>query len=181
MPPIVGRETELQALRAELTAARRGERRIARVEGEAGIGKTALVDAALSPRAVGRAQVLRGRAHELEQEIPFALLRETLELSADSEHAPRAALARLLEPFSGDAGGITNPELRFKVVHELVALIRTLAEQEPLVLAPTTCVLPGPSNQRGAIAVAWNEVLSGWRSCRRTAWGRREAARGRSC
>ena len=43
MPPFVGRQPELAVLRARLTAALAGQPQVVRIEGPAGIGKTALI------------------------------------------------------------------------------------------------------------------------------------------
>lgn len=70
-PPFVGRETELAALDAAITASR--ERTVCvLVEGESGVGKTALVERALERASAERPRlvVLRGRCHERER-VPF--------------------------------------------------------------------------------------------------------------
>ena len=60
--PFVGRDQELASLHAAFTRAQRGERQIAFVSGEAGIGKTTLVDRLLDQvRASGPVQIGRGQ------------------------------------------------------------------------------------------------------------------------
>lgn len=61
---LVGRNGELQELRRVLDAASRGEPQTAVVVGEAGIGKTALVDAFLEGARTGGARVAVGQAVE---------------------------------------------------------------------------------------------------------------------
>ncbi len=65
-PAFVGREAELELLEQRLRAAENGARQIVFITGEAGIGKTALVDAFLA-RAAARAdvRVARGQCVEL--------------------------------------------------------------------------------------------------------------------
>ena len=65
-PPLVGRETELAQLHQWLDKAMRGERQIIFVTGEAGIGKTTVVEAFLD-QLEGQANVRVSRAHCLEQ------------------------------------------------------------------------------------------------------------------
>jgi len=68
---LVGRDAELDTLRACLNTARGGSRQVVFVTGEAGIGKTSLVDAFLAPLvadgrvALGRGQCVEGHGlHE---------------------------------------------------------------------------------------------------------------------
>ena len=64
-PTIVGRRPELAALEAALRAVAAGGTRLVVVEGEPGIGKTALVAAFAGLAAAGGAVVLRGHCDEL--------------------------------------------------------------------------------------------------------------------
>ena len=63
-PPLVGRSAEIAALRMRLEAAISGARQIAFVQGEPGIGKTALVEALLEHAAFDGALVARGTCVE---------------------------------------------------------------------------------------------------------------------
>jgi DNA-binding winged helix-turn-helix (wHTH) protein/predicted ATPase len=66
-PPFVGREAELQQLHSWLEKARRGERQAVFVSGEAGIGKTTLVERFLAQmQAPGGVRI--GRGHCVEQQ-----------------------------------------------------------------------------------------------------------------
>jgi DNA-binding SARP family transcriptional activator len=68
---LVGRDSELTALRQAMAAAWAGQGRVVTLVGEAGIGKTRLVQE-LAAEAVERGgQVVLGRAHDLEQILPF--------------------------------------------------------------------------------------------------------------
>jgi hypothetical protein len=73
-PRVRGRETETGVLRDALDRAASGGRRIVLIEGEAGIGKTRLLEEALADAAASGMQVAAGRAEELEQARPFGLL-----------------------------------------------------------------------------------------------------------
>ncbi|MGH7334247.1 MAG: BTAD domain-containing putative transcriptional regulator, partial [Candidatus Rokuibacteriota bacterium] len=69
--PIVGRESELARARARLRLASRGEGQVLFVTGEAGIGKSRLIEELVATAATHGARVLLGRAHESEQILPF--------------------------------------------------------------------------------------------------------------
>jgi DNA-binding SARP family transcriptional activator len=71
--PLVGRDAELARLGAVYEDARRGGHRIVTVLGEAGIGKTRLVEAFVATLSDREVRVLVGRAHETESELPFGL------------------------------------------------------------------------------------------------------------
>jgi DNA-binding CsgD family transcriptional regulator len=68
----VGREPELELLRARLEAARAGERAILFVEGRGGMGKTSLVRRVLAE--AGNFTLLRGDGDEAEMQLPFGVI-----------------------------------------------------------------------------------------------------------
>ena len=76
---LVGRDAELDAIDRLIEAAARGESSMLLVRGEAGIGKTRLLDRLSHRAAERRFAVLRGRATELESDVPFAAVVEALE------------------------------------------------------------------------------------------------------
>src|SRR5690242_6645344 len=108
-PGLLGRDGECEVIRRVLGTARLGVSETLAVTGEPGVGKTALLDAALAE--VGELRVLRATGLEAERRVPFAgllqLLRPALPL-LDGLPAPQAAaLAAALglaevEPGSGD-------------------------------------------------------------------------------
>jgi predicted ATPase len=67
VPRICGREAEIQALGAALGRVAAGEPAIVLVEGEAGIGKTRLLEQILQDARGRGMQVAAGRAEELER------------------------------------------------------------------------------------------------------------------
>ena len=88
---LIGRARELEFLDRALADVRAGGTRALALVGEAGIGKSALLDA-LTERADGL-RVLRGRAAEHEREVPFALAADAFgEVSLES--GPAAARLR---------------------------------------------------------------------------------------
>ena len=70
-PPLIGRETELGRLRAWLRAASRGHGRLVLLTGEAGIGKSRLLQELAGVAAREGVRILAGRAYEAEQILPF--------------------------------------------------------------------------------------------------------------
>ncbi len=93
--PLVGRETEQALLAKALIAARAGHGSLVLVSGEAGIGKTALVEAVLASDGVS---VVRGAASELAT-LPYGPLTQAL----------RSAIA--LTPDAPAAWGPLSPQL----------------------------------------------------------------------
>jgi len=88
-PLLVGRRAELDVLDGALALARGGQPQLVLVEGDAGIGKTALVD-----RFLGTARhdvvVLRARADELESHLAFGVATQLL-----ASNVPPGARARV--------------------------------------------------------------------------------------
>ncbi|MDA0174211.1 AAA family ATPase, partial [Solirubrobacter taibaiensis] len=87
---LIGRARELELLERALADVRAGGTRGVALVGEAGIGKSALLDA-LIERADGL-RVLRGRATEHEREVPFALAADAFGEVALESGPPAARL-----------------------------------------------------------------------------------------
>jgi len=154
-PPFVGRSRELAALRSALARSVRGASTVVRVEGESGVGKSALVRRFLQTPEALEALVLTGRCYEREW-VPYKAFDGIVDdLSRHLAHLPKRAAADLLpedapllarlfpvlrrvhavsrlpEP-RGDAG---NPqERRTRCFGALRELLGRLAEQRPLIL-----------------------------------------------
>ena len=100
---LVGRNAELARIDAALASARCGESAVLVLRGDAGIGKTALLDAA-GGRARGL-RVVRASGNDAEAELPFAGLADICQPLADGlERLSRqraAATAAILAPGSG--------------------------------------------------------------------------------
>ena len=69
--PLIGREPEIARLRQTLEEVWRRQGRLALIGGEAGIGKTRLVEALIMDTLAAGGRVLVGRAHENEQVLPL--------------------------------------------------------------------------------------------------------------
>ncbi|HYE92570.1 MAG TPA: AAA family ATPase, partial [Terriglobales bacterium] len=142
--PLVGRDTELVALRERLTLAARGKGQVAVITGEAGIGKSRLVAELASDASARGIRVLLGRAHETEQILPFrpwidALRagRALVDLDGGARaRATRTELVRLFPELAGGSGGaptITN-ESHVRLFESLDAVIDELAMTTPLLV-----------------------------------------------
>lgn len=111
-------------MRALLRDPERGQGVFALLEGEAGIGKSALLDATLA-RARERAwQVRVAAGDELEARRPFALVEAALGAVETPVTATGAGLA-----------GIVRPYVDMSASEELIARVTELAAQRPLLLA----------------------------------------------
>jgi DNA-binding SARP family transcriptional activator len=144
---LVGRADEWNALVKAWKATAKGSRRIVLVEGEAGIGKTRLVDEFLRTVVAGGATVLKGRGYDAAASTPFAPIVEALRgaldapglAGTDAEWLTEAA--RLLPELRQRFPGIAEPELAADPtdawrLHEGIAqLVASLAAERPLVIS----------------------------------------------
>ncbi|MFE3196150.1 AAA family ATPase [Nocardia sp. NPDC059240] len=98
VPPLRGREREQQTLETLIAGAREGHSAVLVLRGEAGIGKTALLDDAAAH--AGDLRLLRGTGIEAEAELPFAglqlLLRPALDRLPSLPEPQRVALTGAL-------------------------------------------------------------------------------------
>lgn len=132
---LVGRSDEFETLAAVVDATAAGQAGAGLLEGEAGIGKTRLLAEAVQyARALGL-QVLAGAAGALERDRPFGALADALDLDGSSPDADRAEIGRLL---TGEAmphlAFAQAPELRFRVLEGIVALLERLSASRPALL-----------------------------------------------
>ncbi|WP_162605985.1 ATP-binding protein [Jiangella aurantiaca] len=126
-PPIVGRSGEQSRLRRLLADAKEGRGRAIVLRGEAGIGKTTLVDDAAG--MAGGFRVLRVAGVESEAEIPFAGLQVLLAPFADRFDDLPAPQARALRAAFGTDTAATDPLM---VGAATLMLLSDLAERGPL-------------------------------------------------
>jgi DNA-binding CsgD family transcriptional regulator/tetratricopeptide (TPR) repeat protein len=135
---IVGRLSELAVLRAAVGDAAAGRARAVVIEGEAGIGKTTLVEAVAELADGAGFAVARGAAVELEADRPFGPLVTALDLDPRSSDPRRRALGALVtgRPVASADGGLaaTVPETRYRAVDAICGLVDVLAHGRPLAL-----------------------------------------------
>jgi AAA ATPase-like protein len=136
------RGAEMAALEALVEAARRGEGRLAVVEGTAGIGKTRLLSAARELALAAGVDVLSARGGELEGEFAFGIVRQLFEAPlavATSETrgellAGAAALCSSLFASAPPETPLGAPESSFAMLHGLYWLAANFALRNPTLL-----------------------------------------------
>jgi DNA-binding CsgD family transcriptional regulator len=146
--PLLERDSELARLRAALEDAARGRGAVVLVEGEAGLGKSTLLQAGSDLAAGTGFEVLRARGSELERDFPLGVAVQLFEARVraadESERAELfAGSARLAAPlFAGQSPlvAIEQPApgggaaADFPLLHGLHWLASNLGERKPLLL-----------------------------------------------
>jgi len=94
--PLRGRGPQVEILGEALDRVATGRPAVVLIEGEAGIGKTRLLDGAVTDARARGMQVARGRAEELEQSRPFGLVAAAFGCVRSAGDPRRAAIAELL-------------------------------------------------------------------------------------
>ncbi|GAC1368040.1 MAG: hypothetical protein NVSMB32_13100 [Actinomycetota bacterium] len=153
LPSLIGRGPELVALESLLAGAARGEGRMVTLEGEAGIGKTLLLETTLAQAHARGFRCFVGAAEELERHRPFGVMAESLgigrrvpvrrgggaaELSLEGEDTRRGEIARLLAgegPSRGTSLLAAAPEAEFRIVDALIDFVEHLCDAGPVVVA----------------------------------------------
>jgi tetratricopeptide (TPR) repeat protein len=150
---VVGRDADLARLDAALEQAVAGRAVLVVVEGDAGIGKTTLVDA-WSQSVASRALVLRGRCDELGRDLPLQPVADAIADHLRAIGPDRAAalaedevtlLAPLLGPVAGaSATVVADAEAaRGRVFAALVAVLARAGSEAPVVLVVEDLHLAG--------------------------------------
>ena len=141
---LVGRGRELAQLRAAVVRTAAGEPGVVLIGGEAGVGKSRLLEEALGDAAVAGARVLTGGCIELGGVgLPLVPLVEALRMLVRS--TPAGDLDRLLGPARGElsrllpelAGGAPPPPAggsTAQLFELLLGLLSRLGDERPLVL-----------------------------------------------
>jgi DNA-binding CsgD family transcriptional regulator len=110
------------------------------IEGPPGIGKSSLLGAAVADAEREGLLVLRASGGELEQELPFGIVRQAFDRYVrrlpEGEQGPLlAGAAALAAPALGHGTPTPGPVDTFSVQHGLFWLCANLAERTPLLLA----------------------------------------------
>jgi DNA-binding CsgD family transcriptional regulator/tetratricopeptide (TPR) repeat protein len=127
---LVGREAERAVTAAALRELAAGRASSLIIEGEAGIGKTRLVQGIVDDARAHGAAAFCGQAHPFERTRPFGVLAAALELTRRSPDPRRAAIGALL---TGD-GAAPAGDVQFQVVEAIVDLVETSCAERPVLL-----------------------------------------------
>ena len=149
LPRLVGREAEIGVLAEALDRVASGRPSIVLIEGEAGIGKSRVLEEALQDARGRGMQVVAGRAEELERTRPFGVLAAAFGCVSLSPDSRRAVIAALLATHSGERGPITvtsDPGLQFRAVDAIADLAEELALSGPLVIGVDDLQWADPSS-----------------------------------
>ena len=143
-PLLVGRGAELATLTAALDDALTGTGRIAAVFGEAGIGKTRLVEEVLGAAGTRGCRVLQARAYETERGLAFGLWVSALRSAGISENPAliealgpewRDALNPLFREMPGRRRrGAVETENQLRLFEALARIVTTIAAAQPVVI-----------------------------------------------
>ncbi len=128
---LVGRDEQLTRLDELVAEVAAGRGRAVWVEGEPGIGKSALLEAALAGVEQAGCQLFRAAAHELSQRFPLRVLLECLQVSDESQDRERADIAALL---CGAGAGVAGSDPVAPASERLLALVDQLCAAAPVVL-----------------------------------------------
>ncbi|MDH6217889.1 ATP-binding protein [Streptomyces pseudovenezuelae] len=136
----VGRDAELALIGELLAGAVAGRGRAVLIEGEPGIGKSALVSAGLTGADTAKCRVLRGRCDELAQRFPLSSLTQALGLGPDeSPTGPRRAVTThvLRSPVAATSPGVRTAaeDPVTTAIEQLLGLVDRLCASGPVVLA----------------------------------------------
>jgi pimeloyl-ACP methyl ester carboxylesterase/DNA-binding SARP family transcriptional activator len=142
--PLIGREVEMTRLRDALDGASAGSGGLFAVLGEAGIGKTRLVEELIAHADRRDARVLLGRAYESDQILLFGPVVDAFRMGqVDRDHeildalGPvwRAELARLLPEVAAPVAHPLPARVDYRRLFEAIArLMARLAARDPVLL-----------------------------------------------
>ena len=129
--PLIGRDSEIAMLVTHVREVAKGRGAAVLIEGEPGIGKSALVRAALAEAPDAGCQVFWGAGDELGQALPLLPLLEGLRVRQPSASPRRNTIVRLLRGgITADSGTDTSAAL----TEQLLALIAEQCALRPTIL-----------------------------------------------
>jgi DNA-binding CsgD family transcriptional regulator len=137
MPPgtsadaMVGRDSEITTLTALIREVARGRGRSVLIEGEPGIGKSALVQAAVAKAPEAGCQVFWGAGDELGQELPLLPFLDGLRVRDPSANPRRTTIVRLLR---GEVAADRGTDVPAVLAEQLLALVAEQCAVQPTIL-----------------------------------------------
>src|SRR5690242_9422540 len=137
-PMIVGRDAELDAVRAVLDRARGGAGQVALIVGEAGVGKSRLLRAMVDDARQRGFFTMRGASYESDSSIPYAPLLDTVRLFAESAASALVTHVPELQPLLPETtpAPATDPDTdKRRLFHAVARTITLLSHTQPVLLA----------------------------------------------
>ena len=137
MPPgttadtLVGRDSEITTLTGLIREVARGRGSSVLIEGEPGIGKSALVRAAVAKVPEAGCQVFWGAGDELGQALPLLPFLDGLRVREPSTNPRRTTIVRLLR---GEAAADRGTDVPAVLAEQLLALVAEQCAVQPTIL-----------------------------------------------
>jgi predicted ATPase len=131
---LVGRKDELALAGAATRDLFAGRPSVLVIEGEAGIGKTRLVQHIVDDARARGASTFLGQAHPFERKRPFGLVSAALGLSRRSPDPRKASIAALLAGDDAATDPASAGGIQYRVVEEIVDLVQVSCAQTPTLL-----------------------------------------------
>ena len=128
---LVGRDNELALLTGLIREVGRRHGGSLLIEGEPGIGKSALVQAAVAQAPQARCQVFWGAGDELGQELPLLPFLDGLRVREPSANPRRDTIVRLLR---GEVGADRGADVPAVLAEQLLALVTEQCAVRPVIL-----------------------------------------------
>ena len=128
---LVGRDSEIALLTGLIKQAARGRGGSVLIEGEPGIGKSALVQAAMAEAQEAGCQVFWGAGDELGQELPLLPLLDALRVREPSANPRRNTIVRLL---LGEVTADRGTDVPAALAEQLLALVAEQCAVRPTIL-----------------------------------------------
>jgi len=128
---LIGRDRELATLTALMKKAAAGQGNSVLIEGEPGIGKSALVRTALAQAADAGCAAFWGAGDELGQALPLLPLLEGLRVREQPADSRRNMIVRLMR---GEAGADRGMDVSAALAEQLLALISEQCAAAPTIL-----------------------------------------------
>ncbi len=128
---LIGRDAEMALLAGLAGEVARGQGSAVLIEGEPGIGKSALVRAALAEVPQAGSQVFWGSGDELGQGLPLLPLIEGLRVREPAANPRRNAIVRLLR---GEAVADRGMDVSAALAEQLLALVAEQCAVQPVIL-----------------------------------------------
>ncbi len=128
---LVGRESELALLAGLVKQVAQGHGGVVLIEGEPGIGKSALVQAAVAEAPAAGCQVFWGAGDELGQELPLLPFLDGLRVREPSADPRRKTIVGLLR---GEVAADRGADVPAVLAEQLLALVTEQCAAHPVVL-----------------------------------------------